>query len=74
MLTTDERIFLVTEVLLAGDKYTQNVKERFRECFPNSNCPHLDTVRDLMKKFCVTGSIHDAQRSGRSSILDGTEA
>ena len=64
MLSIEERIFVVEQVFRAGDKYTQNVKERFREVFPNSNCPHPDTVRDLIEKFRKTGSVHDMPRSG----------
>ena len=72
MLTIQERVYLVEHVFLAGDKFTENVKRKFREHFPNSVRPHRDTVKDLITKFRETESVHDAPNSGRPKIL--TEA
>lgn len=62
-------MFLVENVFRAGGNYTENVKQTFLEQFPNSRLPHRDTVRDLLNKFHETGSVHDAGRSGRPSVL-----
>ena len=56
-------MYFVEHVFLAGDKFTENVKRKFRERFPNSVCPHLDTARDLTTKFRETGSVHDAPKT-----------
>ena len=69
MLTIQERVYLVEHIFLACDKFTENVKRKFRERFPNSVCPHRDTVRDLITKFRETGSLDDAPKSGRPKIL-----
>ena len=72
MLTIQERVYLVEHVFLAGVKFMENIKLKFRAGFPNSVCPHRDSVRDLITKFHETGSEHDAPKSGRPKIL--TEA
>ena len=65
-------MYLVEHVFIAGDKFTENVKRKFRELFSNSVYPHRDNVRNLITKFRETGSVHDAPKSGRPNIL--TEA
>lgn len=69
MLTIQERVFLVEQVLKAGDKYTKTVRQNFNLFFPETRIPHRDTVRDLIDKFRSTGSVADAPRSGRPSVL-----
>lgn len=69
MLTIEERVFLLEQVFKAGDKYTESVRELFTTVFPETKIPHRDTVRDLIAKFRSTGSVADAPRSGRPSVL-----
>lgn len=69
MFTTEERAFLVEYVFREGDRFTENVKLKFQVRFPNLECPHRDTVRDLISKFRVTGSVHDVPRTGRPTLL-----
>lgn len=69
MFSTEQRVFLVEYVFRDGCRYTQNVRQKFTEQFPNCKLPCPDTVYDLIKKFREFGSVHDAARSGRPSIL-----
>ena len=48
LFSTEARAFLVVDVFREGDRFTENVKMKFRLCFPNSRCPNRDTVRDLI--------------------------
>ena len=68
MPSFEERIFLVEHVFRSNDKYTEAVKQKFREQFPESTVPNRDTVRDLIDKFRRTGSVLDEDRSGRPSV------
>jgi len=47
------------------------VQEQFAEEFPEAPVPHRDAVRRLTEKFRETGSVSDAERSGRPSKLNG---
>ena len=69
MYSIKERVFLVQNVFFERGNYTVKVKQLFAENFPNSKLPHRDTVRDLINKFLETGSVHDAARSGRPTVL-----
>ena len=69
MLTTEERAFLVEYVFREGDRFRENVKQKFQVRFPNSKCPNRDTVRDLISKLSVTGSVHDVPGTGRPTLL-----
>lgn len=69
MLTIEKRVFFVEEVFCDGRKFTENMRLKFRLRFPDLRCPHRDTVRDLISKFCATGSVHDAPRNGMPTIL-----
>lgn len=69
MLSLAERIFLIEHVFRENGKYTNVVEDRFRQQFPNSILPHRNAVRDLINKFRETGSVADAARSGRPSLL-----
>ena len=51
MLSREERAWLVEYVFRADDRYTESVKEQFRERFPNTRVPHRDTVRALISKL-----------------------
>ena len=69
VLSTEERIFLIEHVFRANGEYTEAVKEKFAEKFPATALPHRNAVRALVNKFRETGSVHDACRSCRPTIL-----
>lgn len=68
MLSLEQRTWLVEYVFKAGGKYTLDVQQQFTDNFQR-NPPHRDTVRDLISKFRSTGSVLDAERSGRPVVL-----
>jgi hypothetical protein len=70
VLLTEERVFLVEYVFREGNRYTDLVQEQFAEKFPETPVPHRNEVRRLVEKFRETGSVLDAERSGRPSKLD----
>jgi transposase len=72
VLTIEERVFLVEHELRNGDKYTQNVQQKFAQQFPDAKVPHHNAVRNLINKFRETGSVQDAPRSGRPSTSEET--
>ena len=69
VLSTEERIFLIEHVFRANGEYTKAVKEKFAKKFPETALPHRNAVRALVNKIRETGSVHDASRSGRPTIL-----
>lgn len=71
VLSTEERIFLVEHVFREGGSYTHNVKDKFSDKFPHTPVPHRNAVRKLIEKFRESGSVEDAERSGRPSKLSG---
>jgi transposase len=66
----EERVFLVEYVFREGNRYTDLVQEQFAEKFPETPVPHRNAVRRFIEKFRETGSVLDAERSGRSSELN----
>lgn len=50
-------MFLTENVVQAGDKYTDSVKQRFN--FFQILLFHIDTVWDLINKVWITGSVSD---------------
>jgi transposase len=46
------------------------VQEQFAEKFPETSVTHRSAVRRLIDKFRETGSVLDAERSGRTSKLN----
>jgi len=50
-------------------EYIQAVQQQFQTQFLVTKVPHCNTVRQLIQKFNKTGSVCDATRSGRPSIL-----
>ncbi|KAG7154479.1 Macrophage migration inhibitory factor-like [Homarus americanus] len=68
-LSLEARTFIVEFVFRSAGQYTEEVQRRFAEKFPNIQVPHRNTVRQLIKKFRDTGSVADAPRSGRPSVL-----
>jgi transposase len=69
ILSTVERDFLVEYVFREGNRYTDLVQEKFVETFPETPVTHRSAVRRLIEKFRETGSVLDAERSGRPSKL-----
>jgi transposase len=69
MLLLKQRVLLMEFVFKNGDKCTESVKQEFRNPFLDTREPHHDTVWNLVSKFHETGSVQDAPRSGRPSIL-----
>ena len=69
MLSIEERVFLVEHVCRANGEYTEAVKQEFLESFPTTELPHRNAVCTLISKFRETGSVYDASRSCRPTIL-----
>jgi transposase len=57
-------------VFREGDRYTDLVQEQFAEKFPETPLTYRNAVRRLTEKFRETGSLLDAERSGRPSKLN----
>jgi len=71
VLLIEECVFLVEYVFWEGNRYTDLVQEHFAKKFPETPVPHCKAVRRLTEKFRETGSVLDAERSGRPSKLNG---
>jgi len=69
MLAVEEHMFLVERVFRHGGEYTQGVQQRFQAQFLETKVPHCNAVWQLIQKFKASGSVCDATRSGRPSIL-----
>jgi transposase len=69
VLSVEECTFLVEYVSRCGGEYTQDVQQRFQAQFPETKVPHRKAVRQLIQKLKETGSVCDATRSARPSIL-----
>ena len=69
VLSIEERVFLVENVLRSNDEYTEEVKQKFTNQFPNQTLPHRNAVRRLLEKFRETGSVCDLPRAGRPKVL-----
>jgi transposase len=70
VLSTEEHVVLVEYVFLDGKRYTNLVQEQFAEKFPETPVPHCNAVHRHIEKFNETGSVLDAERSGRPSKLN----
>jgi transposase len=66
-----ERVFLVEYVFRESNRYTDLVQEQFAKKFPETHLSHRNAVRRLIEKFRDTGSVLNAERSGRPSKLNG---
>jgi len=73
VLLIEECVFLVEYVFREGSRYTDLVQKQFAEKYPGTPVPHRNAVRRLFEKFCETGSVLDAERSGRPSKLIGVK-
>jgi transposase len=69
VLSIEKRIFLVEYVFREGNSYSDLVQQQFAQKFPETPVPHRNAVRRLIRKFRETGSVVDAERSGRPSKL-----
>ncbi|XP_076323096.1 uncharacterized protein LOC143232012 isoform X2 [Tachypleus tridentatus] len=69
VLTTEERVWLVEHVFREGGRYTDVVRQRVAEKFPDTPVPHHNAVRNLVDKFRETGSADDAKHCGRPAKL-----
>jgi transposase len=69
VLPVEKHMFLVEHVFQCGGEYTQDIQQRFQAQFPESKVPHRNAVRQWFQKFKETGSMCDATRSRRPSIL-----
>jgi hypothetical protein len=67
VLSIEERVFLVEHVFREGNRYTGLVQEQFAEKFPGTPVTHRNAIRRLIEKFRETGSVLDAERSGKLS-------
>jgi transposase len=70
VLSIDERVFLVEYVFREGNRYTGLVQEQFDEKLPETHEPDRNAFRRLTEKLRETGSVLDAELSGRPSKLD----
>jgi hypothetical protein len=70
VLSIEERDFLVEYIFQKGSRYTDLVQEQFAEKFPETPVPHRSAVRRLIEKFHETGSVLDAEQTGRPSKLN----
>jgi transposase len=70
VLSIEERVLLVEYVFREGNRYADLVKERFAEKFPETPVPRCNAFRRLIEKFRETGSVLDAEQSGRPSKLN----
>jgi hypothetical protein len=70
VLSIEEHVFLVELVFQEGNRYTDLVQEQFVEKFPETLVPHHGAGYSHIEKFRETGSMLDAERSGRPSKLN----
>jgi transposase len=63
-------LFLVEYIFREGTSYTNLVQDQFAEKFPETPVPHRNAVRIIIEKFRETGSVLDAERSGKQSKLN----
>jgi transposase len=68
VLSIEERVFLFEYVFREGNTYSDLVQEQFAEKFPETPVSHLKAVLRFIEKFRETGSVLDAERSGRPSV------
>jgi hypothetical protein len=70
VLSIEEHVFLVEYIFRESSRYTDLVQQKFAEKFPETSLPHRKAVRRITEKFRETGSVLDAERSGRPSKLN----
>jgi hypothetical protein len=62
VLSLEAKVFSVEHVFQCGGEYTEEVKQKFAEVFPESHVPHCNTVWLLTDKFRENGSTADMLR------------
>jgi AraC-like DNA-binding protein len=72
VLTIEERVFLVGHVLHNGEKYMENLQQKFTQQFPDAQVRHHNAVQNVINKFREMGSAQDAPRSHRLSTSEDT--
>jgi hypothetical protein len=70
VLSIEERVFHVEYVFREGNRYTDLVQEQFAENPPETPVPHRNAFRILIEKFRETGSVLEAELSGRPFKLN----
>jgi transposase len=70
VLSIEERVFLVEYVFREGSRNTDLVQEQFSEKLPETHVPYRNAVCRLTEKVRETGSVLDAEQSGRPSKLN----
>jgi hypothetical protein len=65
---TQQRIFIVRE-FYSSNKCVILVQRSYRREFKFIDSPSRQEIMDLIEKFEQTGSLADAERSGRPSIM-----
>jgi transposase len=70
VLSIEVRVFLDEYIFREGNRYTDLVQEQLAEKFPETPLLHRKAVRRLIEKFRETGSVLDAERSGRPSEVN----
>jgi transposase len=70
VISIEERVFLVEYVFRVGNRYSDLVQQQFAEQFPQTPVPYRNAVRRPIEKFRETGSVLDAERSGRPSEVN----
>lgn len=69
-ISIQQRIFLVEYVFREGNNYSDLVQRLFTVKFPGVPLPSKKSVHCLIEKFRETGSVLDAPRCGRPSIIN----
>jgi transposase len=70
VLSIKERVSLAEYVFREVNRYTDLVQEQSAEKFPETLVTHRNVVCRLIEKFRETGSVLDAELSGRPSKLN----
>ena len=73
VLTLQEKIFIVENVLRDNDKFTKEMQESFQEKFDAERLPHRNCVSSLLHKFKDTGSVQDKPKNGIPKVVTDTE-
>ena len=72
VLTLQERIFVVENVLRKDEKYTKEVQELFQEKFRAKRLPQRNRISALLDKFKKTRSVQDKPKIGCPKVVSDT--
>jgi transposase len=70
VLSIEERVLLAECIFREGNRYADLVQKQFAEKLPETPAPRRNAFCRLIEKFRKTGSVLDAERSGRPSKLN----